>query len=225
VNRDHGRIVYRENFSDPRSGWPNRPGSRYASGGYELSNLARPETLPVFESSNGGRQLVTPYSDVERNVVAAYGPWWVDFRASVIVSPFFDAKPFPTSVPKSQSPRPDRSAAGLVFRLNVDGYYAVLVSGVQGSKEKELFLKLVKAAYGREQETIIVPWTLVRVPEGSEERIKLSVESVGSRITLSVNDQQVDRVQDDRFGQGLVGFVQSEAGRAVFQDLVVEELR
>jgi Ca-activated chloride channel homolog len=225
VKRDDGRLVYRENFSDSSSGWPNRPGSRYASGGYELSNLAKPETLPVFESSNGGRQLVTPYSDVERNVIAAYGPWWVDFRASVIVSPFFDVKPFPKSVPKSQSPGPDRSAAGLVFRLNVDGYYAVLVSGVQGGKEKELFLKLVKAAYGHEQETIIVPWTLVRVPEGSEERIKLSVESVGSQITLSVNDQQVDRVQDDSFAQGLVGFVQSEAGRAVFQDLVVEELR
>ena len=41
VNRDHGRIAYRENFSDPRSGWPNRPDSRYVSGGYEFPTPAR----------------------------------------------------------------------------------------------------------------------------------------------------------------------------------------
>ena len=46
-----GTITYRENFSDPRTGWPNRAGSRYASGAYEISH-----SVPVAGGDQRGNR-------------------------------------------------------------------------------------------------------------------------------------------------------------------------
>lgn len=101
LTRDNGRLIYREDFSDPRSGWPMHEGSRYGSGEYHRVRSGRLE--PAVEGS-----------------VAAYGPWWSDVRASV--SAKFVAQN-PTGGFVITAP-----AAGLVFRMNDRGYYALLIS-------------------------------------------------------------------------------------------------
>ena len=60
------------------------------------------------------------------NVIAAYGPWWSDFRASATVA---TALPVDSRKEDSSFPYAAHPAAGLIFRLNKDGYYAVLVNG------------------------------------------------------------------------------------------------
>jgi hypothetical protein len=51
------------------------------------------------------------------------------------------------------------------------------------------------------------------------------VECQGDRITLFVNDQEIEKAQDDTFSDGYVGFVLFLNGSAVFRDLLVDELR
>ncbi|MGO9096281.1 MAG: VWA domain-containing protein [Bryobacteraceae bacterium] len=54
-----GLTIYRDDFSDPRSGWPTHPGFRYAEGAYEIS-------VPA---------------------IAGNGPSFAGFRASVKIEP------------------------------------------------------------------------------------------------------------------------------------------
>ena len=63
-------LIYREDFSDPATGWPNHQGSRYSAGGYELS-MSLPPNFHIGPASEG--------------VLASNGPKWEDFRASVMV--------------------------------------------------------------------------------------------------------------------------------------------
>ena len=219
VMLDNKRKIYRENFSNSRSGWPNREGSRYTQGGYELSNLEASKIPPIQGMS---APLAGSSVSVQQNVVAAYGPWWTDFHASVIVNASLAMNLTPAHSVDSRSLAQDRPAAGLVFRLSQQGYYALLLSGNRGNKE--FWLKLVKREYQSNLQSEIVPWTRVDVPNDSDDGIKLSVESIGSMFILFVNDQSVKRVRDDTFQQGYVGFVISGAGRAIFRDLAVEEI-
>jgi hypothetical protein len=63
-------LEYRDDFSDPGSGWPNHKGSRYTPAGYELA-MALPPNFVSGPAAAG--------------VIAAYGPRWEDLRASVAV--------------------------------------------------------------------------------------------------------------------------------------------
>jgi hypothetical protein len=54
-----GLTIYRDDFSDPRSGWPTHPGFRYVAGAYEITDSA----------------------------IATNGPSFKDFRASVKIEP------------------------------------------------------------------------------------------------------------------------------------------
>jgi hypothetical protein len=86
-------VRYHETFADPQSGWPNREGSRYRNSAYKMHvGLAR----------------LTPQRAVEGSL-AAYGPWWTDFRASITVA------------------TAGGWAKGIVFRLNSRGYYEFLL--------------------------------------------------------------------------------------------------
>ena len=197
--------VYREDFSDPRSGWPNRNGSRYRSEGYEISRSVSPDTVTTGPVAEGR--------------IAAYGPWWEGFRASVMV----DAK--------WRRIRGDRTglkemSAGMVFHLNEGGFYALLLSGTD--QENEMAFKLVKNIFWEGREYEITPWTRISTPDrpgqtrGPEHRI--TVKSDQGRIQVAMDDQPLGEFQDHIFTDGLVGFAVFGNSRAVFRDLVVEGL-
>lgn len=135
LTRSPGGMTYHEDFSDSHSGWPIHEDSHYVFGGYELSNLpvSAGNVNDAMRASAMGGSI--PYSvgtaeksmAFRRNIIAAYGPWWTDFHASVVMKM--------TPAPESHGARSQFSyagapAAGLVFRMNSKGYYALLLSGI-----------------------------------------------------------------------------------------------
>lgn len=221
-------VVYREDFSDVHSGWPIHDDSHYVSGGYELSNLTEQagNVDQAVRSSAMGDSIPYEVAPAEKslafrqNVIAAYGPWWADFDASVTVKM--------TPATESRNARSQffyaaHPAAGLVFRISPKGYYAALVSGVA---KKKLSVELVRrdflsAADQDYSETVLAPWTTVVQAETSG--TDLNVESVGNQISVSVDGLAVATVRDGIYQQGWVGFVISGPGRALFKNLVVQQ--
>jgi Ca-activated chloride channel family protein len=202
-----GAMTWHDDFSDPRTGWPNRreqiprarytsprnreveggsaewkPGVRYLPGGYELSNTAA-----------GGPAVAS---------VVAQGPFWEDFHASVLV------EGIPGSTP------------GLVFHLGTNGYYAVLLNRV----ESGVNFMLVRRNFSSAVENAIVPWTKIVGPAALQKQRKLSVQYRHGRIDIMVDDQTVSTVEDTTFPSGLTGLALFGRGHAVFHDLSVEEL-
>jgi Ca-activated chloride channel family protein len=219
VSQGDKGIVYHETFSDPRTGWPIHEGSRYTAGGYELSGIEGTKlhlnpSLPNRQPG-GYSEIVTE----ERDVLAAYGPWWDDFRVSAVVDPVMGSSENVDSA-NSQSFEKGRPAAGLVFRLGASGYYAALLSG--NRDHGDLWLKLVTRRHEKFSEKVIVPWMKIDDPQRSRNGINLAVEAAGSQITIFVDGKEAMRVQDSTFAQGYVGFVLSGAERAIFRDLSVE---
>lgn len=224
-----GGMTYRENFADVHSGWPVHKDSHYVSGEYELSNLpeeagnvsdamrsyAMGGAIP-FQVGLGAKAMA-----FRRDVLAAYGPWWTDFRASVSVKV---APAVESRGAKSQFPYASRPAAGLLFRMSPKGYYALLLSGIV--EKKKLSVALVRRDFVGDTdqdytETEIVPWTIVE--NASTPAGELSVEALKDRISILVNGTEVKSVSDDTYNQGLVGLVISGPGRATFRNLVVEQ--
>jgi VWFA-related protein len=222
-----GGITYDETFSDPHSGWPVHQDSHYVSGGYELSNLP----VPVGNVNDATRAAAMggslPYTVAtaeksmafRRNIIAAYGPWWTDFQASVVMKMTPAAQ---SRGAKSEFPYAANPAAGLVFRMNPKGYYALLLSGIV--KKKKSSVELVRRDFlpGAQQdytETRIIPWATIAqtVPSGTE----LSAQDIGSEISIFVDGQQIGIVRDGTYTQGWVGLVISGPGRATFHNLVV----
>jgi VWFA-related protein len=93
-----GETIYRDDFSNPSTGWPNHRGSRYQSGAYEMSREVTP----------GAAQRITTAD----TTIAAYGPFWRDFKATL-------------SLDEKAS---NGAGEGLVFRLNQTGCYTLLVT-------------------------------------------------------------------------------------------------
>jgi Ca-activated chloride channel homolog len=225
VTNGPGGTVYQDDFSDHNSGWPQHPDSRYVTGGYELSTFeerASADNAPPRVTPDGGMRmgqttnLVATYRE---NVVAAYGPSWRDFRVSATMRG--DIRPVTKEGPQRRFTRAVRASAGLVFRMNQEGYYALLVSGVQ--KEKELSFELVARKFEGDSyaEAVIVPWTTV--PRESPANTKLAVEDIGDQITVFVDGQEVGSARDDTFSKGYVGFTVSAPARATFSNLLIEQ--
>jgi len=212
-------IIYREDFSNPHSGWPNHQDSHYVRGGYELSNSKEEIANPAAPVTKAGpfvvRDLGTTYHE---NVIAAYGPWWKDFRASAKINAALSSQSHEKNL---QFPYATHPAAGLVFRLTSGGYYALLIRGK--TSKKSISAELVKRDFVGDSytETQIVPWTKLAIQPSNSE-IELSVQATGDQISLFVNGQEIKRIRDDTFDQGLVGFVISGPGHATFKNLVVE---
>ena len=204
-----GVISYHEDFSDTRSGWPNRENSRYISSGYELSNSGASKVEPSASSFGGAR-----YFAPQRDVLAAHGPWWADFRESALVE---KVPPIPKGSP--DSPAADQPAAGLVFRMNDSGCYALLLA--ESPKTKKLWFTVEKRHYGTTFSTGVIPWTAVPLPEAGSPEITASIECTGKQITIFLNDQQVAQAQDDTYSQEHVGFILSGIGRVKFRNLIV----
>jgi Ca-activated chloride channel homolog len=230
LTRGPGGMTYHEDFSDAHSGWPIHEDSHYVSGGYELSNPgvqvdSVTETMRSLAMDASALPHASPTrpstsTTFRQNVVVAYGPWWTDFHASVTLK----IVPAPQSQgAKSQFPYAAHPSAGLVFRMNSKGYYALLLGG--SVKKKKLSVELVRRDFLSDAqqdyaETQIVPWTTVvqTAPFGTE----LSVEAVGNQISISVDGQKVGTMRDGTYNQGWVGLVISGPGRATFKDLLVE---
>jgi Ca-activated chloride channel homolog len=209
LTNDPGGMTYRENFTNPHSGWPVHQDSHYVSGGYELSSVEGQiggASRPIRPSGSDATALAitsptgpSAPATIPRDVVAAYGPWWINFRVSVNVKPDSD------------------SPAGLVFRMNDLGYYALLITDTR----KDVSAELVKFEADGHTQSIIVPWTTAAPAPTSE--VAISIEAVGDHISIYVEGQKVRSLTDDSFAQGLVGFVLSGHGHAIFRSLVVQQ--
>jgi Ca-activated chloride channel family protein len=219
--------VYRDDFSDRSSGWPQHPGSHYVSGGYELSTVERtsaditqppPMTPETGISSSSTTIVATTYRD---NIVAAYGPSWHDFRVSASMKAVFE-RPLRWDTNKQFS-HPVHPAAGLVFRMNEKGYYALLVSSSAEEHKKKLAFEVVAMTFQGDSfaESVIVPWTTVNWASPTE--AQLAVQDIADEITIFVDGQQVGAAHDHRFTDGYVGFTVSAPARASFSNLLVEQ--
>ena len=224
-----GGTIYEETFSDAHGGWPVHEDSHYVSGGYELSNLPVPEgnVNDAMRASAMGGSIPYSVATVDkpmafrRNIIAAYGPWWIDFHASVVMKMTPAAQ---SRGAKSEFPYAADPASGLVFRVNPKGYYALLLSGVV--KKKKLSVELVRRDFlpGAEQdytETQIVSWTTVAQTTSSG--TELSAQAIGNQISIFVDGQQAGTVRDGTYNQGWVGLLLSGPGQATFRSLVVEQ--
>jgi len=188
-------MVYHEDFSDERSGWPKwgfneNTDAHYINGAYELDRHCVRCTF-VPRSVPG---IVAAAADT---VIAAYGPWWENFRASASLEAFWEET---------------GAGVGMVFDFREEGYYAFLV-GTPNTFE------LVKGSWDGNRTEIIPP-----TPLGfSMGRVcSLTVDRNGRQITLLVNNRQVGSVEDNSFEYGQVGFGVFGSGRAVVHDLLVE---
>ncbi len=218
-----GALIYSEDFSDPRTGWPNhselipappklgnyrnllvyQPGLRYVKGGYEL-----------FRSNE------TVSGSTADGVVAAYGPFWDDFRASVLIEGDLGSA--------DAGETHFTTAPGLVFHMGAAGYYALVLSGAGPKGSHDVAFELLKRTFSQGSESVLIPWTKVVVPITSEEvekkQRKLSVEYRRGKIDVLVDDQPAATVQDATFPHGLIGMALFGHGRVVFRDLLVEGL-
>ena len=202
----HGeQVIFREDFSDPASGWPQKPGFFVKANQYHLEQL-RPKAL------NEGR-------------VAANGPWWTDFQASLVVQldePAEDVRLEPDRAAIQPNFYSQHPAAGLVFRLNERGYYAFLISRAYAGGK--IFFKVVKKGSNSTSTSDLSFWEQAWQPRRAEIRHKLGVICHGNLIQLQVDGVQVTEFHDDSFYDGLLGMVLFGAGHAVFDDLVAQSI-
>lgn len=200
------QVIYREDFSDAASGWPQKPGFFLRTGRYHLEQL-RPDVR------NEGQ-------------VAANGPWWTDFEASVVVEFGAAAQDSQLRLPGETQFRQTTSAppaAGLVFRLNERGYYALLISRPTGFSN--VHYKLVKKIHPSAAAHDLLFWEqeLLRSPQpGQPHQHKLGVVCRGSLIQLKVDGVRVNELRDEDFSDGLVGTALFGQGHAMFDDLLAQ---
>lgn len=197
-------MVYHEDFSNVRSGWPNRrfnesthSSARYIVGGYELNRYCPHCDVAVPSPSP---EIATGAD----TVVAAYGPWWENFRATASIEAYWD----------------DSSAAvGIVFDVREEGYYAFLVTPPAGLQNT---FELVRGNWDGKR-TPIIPKTQFGFSVANEgKKYKLSVDRNGRQVTVFVDDKQVGSIEDSSLEYGLVGFGVFGNGREVVHDLQVE---
>jgi len=218
LTQDGVTYTYEEDFLDPGTGWPNRAGSRYTANGYELSyEPPKPGDDKHFIMNN----------PVGVGALAAYGPWWSDFRASVVIDAGWAKMRAPSRLSSMKAKRVfEDSSAGLVFRVEGAGYYAFLLkTSAQRYEADDLSFELVKGTYGEPAEQPVIPWAGVsaeQVQKGIAAGIKLTVECKGDQITLFVDDAQVGQVRDSTHHVGYIGFMSLGTGHVWFKNLQVE---
>ncbi len=213
-----GLRTYLDSFSDPQSGWPVHAGLRYAAGAYEIS--ISPPTRGMISAPGRGMNPVPAESLGTRVLgeIAAYGPWFDDFRASVKIEPHGEGD------------------GGLVFRVNERGYYLLLLQRGKGASDtarggNPIAYKLVKRFWNSLEERPIVPWTPFHLnrmettvkPGPVNPSITAMVECTGKRITVRIDGIQAISLNDDTFTDGQVGVAFFGSGHGLFRDLQVEE--
>jgi Ca-activated chloride channel family protein len=213
-----GLTVYSEDFSNSRSGWPQRTGFRYVGSAYEIS-IPPPPTIPSPGRRGGSVDAQAPgLGTRDPGEIAAYGPLFTDFRASV----------------KIESHDGD---GGLIFRLNERGYYRLLLQkgnrhGAKGFEET-ISYKLEKKFWDTDSDEAMIPWTVFRTglsdtiakPGPQSPWVTAGVKCAGNRITVQIDGIEAISLTDDSFADGEVGMGFWGRGRALFRDLQVEELK
>jgi len=232
-----GALVYHEDFSDPKSGWPNRheripsrpqqsvrnrtaimdtsggeyyPGSRYVAGGYQISRNPPADLISTGPIPDG--------------TLVAYGPSWDDVRASVSVQTDWNR----TSRPNGRVFSNSEMAPGLVIHLGEEGYYALLLSGgvEEGAATRSLQFALVRRMFsddGDGRQIELIPWTQVPL-QALQTSHDVALEYRAGRITVLVDGQVKANAHDDRLPNGLTGMAVFGKGDATFRDLIVESL-
>jgi Ca-activated chloride channel family protein len=226
VERQNGCVVYREDFRSTETGWPNREHYFLAGGAYHLTSAARRQrgnAGPSEANSPFGRGVSSissapadPSGNPARGAgfLVANGPWLEDTSAQVTVETKAGGGP------QAASP-----VAGLAFRINDAGYYAVLVDHSSTRSSKGIQFKLIKRYFAEEGTHDLLPWTVVPVTAlAYAPRQKLAVTSSGKHIRISIQGVLAGEIDDNAFDEGMTGMVFFGKGSAEFQDLQVTEL-
>ena len=214
VETKDGCAVYHEDFRNEATGWPAKERYHYSSGTYQMvgTKSEASEHAGSFSLAKGQNGSIGDLgsADPVAGVVVANGPWFGDLDASVSVEL------------KSAGGTGDLAvAAGLVFHLNDRGYYAVIVSA---SGSRKVSFKLIKKYHFETSARDLSAWMDAPVSDliaGSQK--KIAVRCRGPVIGIFVQGQAVAKFEDRDFQEGLVGMVLYGTGRAIFQDLLVEE--
>jgi hypothetical protein len=101
---------------------------------------------------------------------------------------------------------------GLVFRQSDAGYYAVAVFPEVATVSR---IEAIKT-------TEIARWVLRTVVSGPR---KIEVRCEGNDCTFYHQDSLIGGIRDGSFSEGRVGLYLSGKGNALFNDLMVEEIR
>lgn len=227
ISGDSDRQIYRDDFSDPHSGWPIHPESNYVAGGYQVSTAEKREQgaggtmSPMVTAATGGLSSqavgVTKY---RREVIAAYGPPWLDVRVSAMMRAEYEPRLRPDI--HGQFSESVHAAAGLVFHITWRGYYAVLVSPATENQRMLAFELVARTFVGDSYtESVILPWTTLA--HDSPLRAQLAVESIGDQIAVFVDGQRVGTARDDTFEVGYAGFIVSAPAHAIFSNFIIEQ--
>lgn len=225
--------VYRDDFSDPRSGWPNHSDSHYVTGGYELSTIEQAGNVAKPNGRSGSSmgwvtsepQLVSstiqgPTKAYRENVIAAYGPPWADFRMLATMKADYERPLRPDM--HGQFSAPVHGTAGLTFRITWKGYYALLVSPAEENKKMLAFEVVARTFAGDSYtESTVIPWTTVA--HDSPLHAQLAVQGIRNQITVFIDGQQVGTVRDDTFQSGYAGFIVSAPAHAIFSKFTIEQ--
>jgi Ca-activated chloride channel family protein len=203
VTLKNGLTIYRDDFRDKASGWPNRKSLHYADGAYMISSVTQ-QPDEIFLGSYG--DIGSPEGGAAAGLLVGNGPWFEDLDASVSV----------------ELKSGDNVAAGLVFRLNERGYYAVII-GEPTPGSRAIAFKLVKKYHADEVAQDLLSWTEVPVSDqipGPQK--KITVQCRGAVIKILFPPLFVTKFEDDEFKEGMVGMILYGKGRAVFQNLSAE---
>jgi len=163
--------------------------------------------------------------DLNEGRVAANGPWWTDFQASLVVQldePAEQVRLEPDRAAIQPNFHSQHPAAGLVFRLNERGYYAFVISRAYAGGK--IFFKVVKKVSNSTSTSVLSFWEQAWQPRRAEIRHELGVICHGNVIQLQVDGLQVTEFHDDSFYDGLLGMVLFGTGHAVFDDLIAQSI-
>jgi hypothetical protein len=226
VERKNGCVVYREDFRSTETGWPNREHYFLAGGVFHLASAARRQrgnAGPSEANSPFGRGVPSissvpadPSGNPARGAgfLVANGPWLEDLSAQVTVE-----------TKASGGPQAASPVAGLAFRINDTGYYAVLVDHSSTRSSKGIQFKLIKRYFAEESARDLLPWTTVPLTGFAyAPRQKLAVTCEGKHISVSIQGVPAGEIDDDSFDEGMAGMVFFGKGSAEFQDLQVTEV-
>ena len=221
VAAKNGCTVYQEDFQNIASGWPTKKGYHYKAGTYEIVNAKQhPDANFAFDydrsswgaAAAGTRTLQDTEGIPPGGVLVANGPLFTrDLNVSVTVEW------------KSGGAGGDMATVpGLVFRLNNRGYYAVLVSR-DASESHDIAFQLVKKYHSESVPRDLFPWKDIPLSKRARQE-KISVQCRGPVITIIFQEAPVAKFEDDEFKEGQVGMILYGLGRAVFSDLLAEEV-